>query len=82
MTGYENVDKIRPKRTRRQARQNSVTTHKKVCANSFTGELLALLLALFSSKMTKNFGGDGRFATATRADDAKGMPVTKTALFL
>jgi hypothetical protein len=46
MTGYEIACKIRPKRTCRQARQNSVTTHKKVGANSFIGELLALLLAL------------------------------------
>ena len=82
MTGYENAYKIRLKRTRRQARQNSVTTHKKVCANSFTGELLALLLALFLSKMTKTFEGDGRFATPTGADDAMDMPATNTALFL
>ena len=54
MTGYENAYKIRLKRTRRQARQNSVTTHKIICANSFTGELLALLLALFPSNDKKS----------------------------
>ena len=34
MTGYENTLKIRSKRTRRQARQNSVTTHKKESART------------------------------------------------
>lgn len=82
MTGYENADKIGLKRTLRQDCQNSVTTHKRMCANSFTGELLALLLALFFVKNDQKNGGDGRFATATRVDDAMEMPVTKTALFL
>jgi hypothetical protein len=66
MTGYEIAYKIRPKRTCRQARQNSVTTHKKVGANSFTGELLALLLARFFAKSDPKIGGEGRSATTNR----------------
>lgn len=46
MTGGEIARKIWLFRTPSQARQNSVTTHEEILANSFTGELLALLLAL------------------------------------
>lgn len=59
MTGSEIARKIWLLRTPRQARQNSVTTHEEILANSFTGELLAFVIpqivlnprqmALFSS---------------------------------
>jgi hypothetical protein len=47
LTGSEIDRKVRHSRTRRQVLQNSATTREKVRVDSFDGELLALLLALF-----------------------------------
>ena len=46
VTGNETAGKIRPICVPRQVHQNSTTSHEKVRADSFIGELLALLLAL------------------------------------
>ncbi len=48
MTGYVNACKIGLICAVRQVHQNSSTTHEEVRADSFIGELLALLLALIS----------------------------------
>lgn len=50
MTGSDIARKIRLFRALRQVLQNSATTQEKVLTDSFTGELLALLLALVISQ--------------------------------